>query len=188
MPKYIAFLRAVNVGGHIVKMEALREQFAALGFANVETFIASGNVIFDSKVADAAKLEKKIANHLAEWLGYEVPTMIRSVKELTVIAEYQAYPPNEVEAAGALHVVFLAETPPADTAEKLRAICTDVDDFHLNGRELWWLCRVKFNESKVKPAQFGKALSKISATARNITTVKKLAAKYAAANEKGKKK
>jgi uncharacterized protein (DUF1697 family) len=180
MPKYVAFLRAVNVGGRIVKMEELREQFAALGFANVETFIASGNVIFDTKASDTAKLEKKIEKHLANWLGYEVATMIRSVDELAAIAEHQAYPPAEVTVAHALHVVFLASEPPADTAEKLRAVGTDVDDFHLHGRELYWLCRVKFNESKVKPAQLDKALNKIPATARSITTVNKLVAKYAA--------
>jgi uncharacterized protein (DUF1697 family) len=180
MPKYVAFLRAVNVGRRIVKMEELRAQFAALGFANVETFIASGNVIFDTKAADAAKLEKKIEKHLAQWLGYDVETMIRSVDELVAIADYQAYAPAEVAAAHALHVVFLASAPPADTTEKLRAIGTDVDDFHLNGRELYWLCRVKFNESQVKPAQLDKALNKIPATARSITTVKKLVAKYAA--------
>ncbi len=48
MPKYVALLRAINVGGHTVKMDHLRRLFEALGFTNVETFIASGNVIFDS--------------------------------------------------------------------------------------------------------------------------------------------
>ena len=48
MTRYIAFLRAINVGGHTVKMAELKRLFEALGFTNVETFIASGNVIFDS--------------------------------------------------------------------------------------------------------------------------------------------
>jgi uncharacterized protein (DUF1697 family) len=178
MPKYVAFLRAVNVGERTIKMAELREQFATLSLANVETFIASGNVIFDAKASDTAKLEKKIEKHLAQWLGYNVETMIRSIDELAAIADYQAFPPAEVAAAHALHVVFLATAPPAETAEKLRAVGTDVDDFHLHGRELYWLCRVKFNESQVKPAQLDKALNKIPATARSITTVKKLVAKY----------
>src|SRR6185369_8391120 len=63
MPKYVAFLRAINVGGHVVKMDQLRALFEALGFANVETFIASGNVIFDSKSKNVAALERKIDRH-----------------------------------------------------------------------------------------------------------------------------
>ena len=178
MPKYIAFLRAVNVGGRIVKMDELREQFAALGFANVETFIASGNVIFDTKATDAGKLEKKIEKHLREWLGYEVATMIRTPAELEAAAQFEPFSVEDIANAGALHVVFLATEPPADAREKLREVATDVDEFNLNGRELYWLCRVKFNESKVKPAQLDKALGKTPATARSITTVRKLVAKY----------
>jgi len=60
MPKFIAFLRAINVGGHVVKMDQLRRFFEALGFANVETFIASGNVIFESKSKDPAALQRQI--------------------------------------------------------------------------------------------------------------------------------
>ena len=62
--RYVAFLRAINVGGHTVKMERLRELFAELGLANVETFIASGNVIFDAPSGDAGALERQIEQHL----------------------------------------------------------------------------------------------------------------------------
>jgi uncharacterized protein (DUF1697 family) len=72
MPRYVAFLRAINVGGHIVKMDALRRHFASLGFDDVETFIASGNVIFQSRSTAAAALERRIEACLEERLGYEV--------------------------------------------------------------------------------------------------------------------
>ena len=55
MTRYVAFLRAINVGGHVVKMEALRKLFESMGFQRVETYIASGNVIFDS---EARKTER----------------------------------------------------------------------------------------------------------------------------------
>ncbi len=70
MPKYVAFLRAINVGGHTVKMDYLRGLFEAIGSRNVETFIASGNVIFDSKSKNAPALERRIEKHLEETLGY----------------------------------------------------------------------------------------------------------------------
>ena len=64
--KYIAFLRAINVGGHTVKMEALRGLFEAMGFRNVETFIASGNIIFEAGSQSTGTLEKKIEQTLLE--------------------------------------------------------------------------------------------------------------------------
>ena len=87
MPKYVAFLRAINVGGHTVKMDHLRSLLESLGLENVETFIASGNVIFDSKTKNAELLERKIAKHLKEMLGYEVASfsgqLKKSLKSLT---------------------------------------------------------------------------------------------------------
>ncbi|MFN0122000.1 MAG: DUF1697 domain-containing protein [Blastocatellia bacterium] len=178
MPKYIAFLRAVNVGGRVVKMETLRERLAAAGFTSVETFIASGNVIFDAGVKTTQKLEKQIEALLRDWLGYEVETMIRTVPELAAIAEYPAFSPEQMTEALTLHVGFLSVTPPADAAEKLGALCTQADDFHLHGRELYWLVRGKFTDSLVKPNAIDKALGKTPVTFRNLTTVRKLLAKY----------
>ena len=59
MPKYVALLRAINVGGHTVKMDHLRSLFEAIGFSNVETFIASGNVIFDSRSKDSRRWSER---------------------------------------------------------------------------------------------------------------------------------
>src|SRR5687768_15562390 len=98
MIRYIAFLRAINVGGHIVKMDHLRELFAAVGASNVETFIASGNVIFEAKDENAQALEKKIERHLRKALGYEVATFLRSVPELATVARYEPFPATELEA------------------------------------------------------------------------------------------
>ena len=91
MAKYVAFLRAINVGGHVVKMDELRELFSGLKFSNVETFIASGNVIFDTKSAPDQKLEQKIEKHLEKALGYEVGTFVRSIEEIQAISVYQPF-------------------------------------------------------------------------------------------------
>src|SRR5688572_10594132 len=107
MPKYVAFLRAINVGGHTVKMDALRRLFEALGFVNVETFIASGNVIFDSPSKDTKALEKKIESYLRETLGYEVATFIRTIAEVAAIADYKPFIDAELKAEGnTLYVGF----------------------------------------------------------------------------------
>ena len=85
MQRYIAFLRAINVGGHTVKMDALRVLFESLGFINVETFIASGNVLFETPDGDPQEMETKIEACLRSALGYEVATFIRTRAELAAI-------------------------------------------------------------------------------------------------------
>lgn len=178
MPKYVAFLRAINVGGHTVKMDYLRGLFAALGFRNVETFIASGNVIFDSTSKSTRALEKKIESCLRESLGYDVVTFIRSTVELANIAQHKPFPDSELSAKGhTLYIGFMASEPSATAKEKLLSLTTKVDDFHLNGREIYWLCRTKFSKSETSGALLAKTLG-MPATLRNSTTVKKIAAKY----------
>lgn len=161
-------------------MEHLRALFEALGFAKVETFIASGNVIFETRARDDAALEKKIEAHLQKALGYEVKTFVRSDAEVAAIACYQPFKPALMKQAVALNVAFLAE-PLSDEAErKLQGLFrTDIDEFHAHGRELYWLCRRRQSESEFSNAVLERAL-KLRATFRSITTVTRLAEKYPA--------
>jgi uncharacterized protein (DUF1697 family) len=177
-PRLIAFLRAINVGGHTIKMADLRELFESLGFSNVETFIASGNVIFESPAEDLQALEKKIERHLRSELGYEVATFIRSPSEIADIAKYEPFPKAEIAGESAsLYIAFLQVPPDKQAQEKLMAFRTDIDDFHVHGREVYWLCRTRMSDSVFSGALLEKTLG-LPATMRNSTTVKKLAAKY----------
>jgi uncharacterized protein (DUF1697 family) len=176
MPKYIAFLRAINVGGHTVKMDQLRSLFEALGFSNVQTFIASGNVIFDSSSRSTAALEKKIESHLQKSLGYAVATFIRTPAEVASVAVYEPFPKHNPEHT--VYVGFMAEAPEKKSQANLIAAATPVDEFHVNGREVYWLCRVaKFSETQFSGGRLEKILGRAT-TLRNSTTVRKLAAKY----------
>jgi uncharacterized protein (DUF1697 family) len=178
MTKYVAFLRAINVGGHVVKMDQLRELFEALGFANVETFIASGNVIFDAKTSNVQSLERKIEKHLEKSLGYEVKTFVRSVTELADIANHEAFAEKEINEEGnTLFVCFLGEKPSEESAGKLLSLASAVDGFHVNEREVYWLYRRKNGESKFYGPPLEKTLS-LSTTVRNVNTVQRLVKKY----------
>jgi len=178
MNRYIAFLRAINVGGHTVKMDHLRTLFEALRFSNVATFIASGNVIFDTKSADTRALEDKIERHLKKALGYDVATFIRSVPEVVAAAEYQPFGPDATRDNGySMFVVFIREAPSVAGQRKLNGLRTEVDEVHVNGREIYWGIRGGFSDSKLSGALLEKTAS-LPGTARNITTVRKLAAKY----------
>jgi uncharacterized protein (DUF1697 family) len=179
MPKYVAFLRAINVGGHTVKMDYLRNLFVELGFANVETFIASGNVIFDSRSKNTTRLEQTLEKFLREKLGYEVRTFVRAASELAALAEYQPFNQADLEADDhTLYIGFLETKPTAETTARLLKLSTDSDDFHLNERELFWLCgRLKFSESIVSGGSLEKTLG-MKTTLRNSNTIKRIAAKY----------
>jgi uncharacterized protein (DUF1697 family) len=179
MSRYFAFLRAINVGGHTVKMDHLRELFAGLGLAQVETYIASGNVVFAAPDVDTRALEKQIEASLLAGLGYEVATFLRTEDELAALAEYQPFPPAQLAQAATLNVAFLAEPLEGDAEAKLMALRTDIDDFQVHGREIFWLCRKKQSESTFSNAVLEKALRR-QATLRGINTVRKLADKYTA--------
>jgi uncharacterized protein (DUF1697 family) len=173
--KFIAFLRAINVGGHTVKMDRLRELFEALNLGNVETFIASGNVIFDSPAKDTRKLELQIESHLKESLGYAVTTFLRSPAEVARAAAYQPFP--EAPDDSTLFVGFLAAAPSAEVQVKVAGCRTPVDEFHVHEREVYWLCHKRFSDSPFSGAKLEKALG-MPTTLRNLTTVTKLAEKY----------
>lgn len=177
MPRYIAFLRAINVGGHTVKMEKLRALFESLGFSKVETFIASGNVIFETKSGNAQTLQTRIEKLLLQSLGYEVATFIRTDAEVAAIAQYRPFADSALQSAGALNVAFLAEPLPTEAKKALMGLKTDIDNFHVHGREVYWLCRKKQSESTFSNAVFERTLN-IQTTFRGVNTVVKLAAKY----------
>lgn len=178
MSRYIAFLRAINVGGHTVKMEVLRQQFELLRFAKVETFIASGNVIFETATKNSRSLEKTIEQQLQATLGYAVATFIRTDAELAAIAHYQPFSAARLKAAQALNVAFLADALDTASQKKLLALKTDIDDFHVHGREIYWLCRRKQSESTFSNAVLEKAIGQ-SSTLRGLNTIQKMTAKYA---------
>jgi uncharacterized protein (DUF1697 family) len=179
MLRLIAFLRAINVGGHTVTMAQLRKEFEALDLKDVETFIASGNVIFTSRSKDLAALEKRIESRLRASLGFEVATFVRSVAEVAALAKYRPFAEAQFASAseGAFCVGFLDKTLDAAAVKALMAFKTDIDDFHTRGREVFWLCQKRQGESTFTNMNMERAL-KIRATFRGMNTVVRLAAKY----------
>lgn len=174
--RYVAFLRAINVGGHTVKMDRLRALFEEMGFGAVETFIASGNVIFDGDGGDAPAMEGRIERHLREALGYEVATFLRTTAEVDAVARHWPFAAGQGEET-TLFVSFLHGAPGEDGVRKLMAFRTADDDFAVHGREVYWLRRGRSSDSDFSGARMEKALG-MPGTMRNVSTVRKLAAKY----------
>jgi uncharacterized protein (DUF1697 family) len=157
-------------------MADLRAIFEGLRFGNVETFIASGNVIFDVRGRDSVDLEALIEERLQKELGYAVSTFLRTPAALdaAVASPFAALD----EGAHALWVGFVKAAPSAEATARLHALASEGDVFHVAGREVYWRRAVKVSESKLTGARLERALAG-PATFRNITTVRKLAAKFA---------
>lgn len=161
-------------------MVELRRLFQGLGLKEVETFIASGNVIFNSDAKDLRALELTIEDRLRGSLSYEVTTFLRTEKELASITRYQPFKESQLKAAQALNVAFLVEPPAPQATKLIKAFTSEVDDFHVHGREVYWLCHNRQSDSKFSNARFEKVVN-ARATWRGINTIKRLAAKYALA-------
>lgn len=188
MPRYVALLRAINVGGqNVVKMDQLRRLLEKAGFSGVATFIASGNVIFDSRAKNGAAIEKTIETVLRGALGFDVPTFVRTDAEIENVASHQPFPPLKMQDARALNVGFLKAPLNAAAMRALMAFTSDIDDFHTRAREIYWLCRVGQGESKFSNVKLEKAIGAMC-TFRSISTVAKLATKYPASASPGKRR
>ncbi len=174
--KYVAFLRAVNVGGRIVKMDALRRVFEKLAVTEVSTFIASGNVIFESDGAPD-DLEAAIEKSLKATLGYDVTTMVRTMGNVATVLDIVQGKKLSPGNGATLYIGFLKHAPPRAAARAVVGMSNDVDSLRVAGRELYWRCQKSFSDSTLDGGRLEKAL-KTPVTLRNFNTVQKIAARF----------
>lgn len=158
-------------------MSQLKAPFEELKFGEVETFIASGNVLFTSRQAEVGLLESRIARQLETSLGYSVDTFVRTAQEVVAIGKAKVFP-EEGEAGITIHVGFMHEPLAPAGARKLAAIRTPEDELRVRGREYYWLCRVRTSESKIWALPEIKALRLPTSSMRNMTSIRKLIAKH----------
>ncbi len=172
MIHYVAFLRAINVGGRNVKMDELKKHLAMRGFNNIGTYIQSGNVIFDHADTDPTAIADKIEQKLQKALGYEVRTFVRTIPELDCIVD--SWPFVHVPEEMGLHVSFLS-APPLETAVKeLMSLQNELEQFSINGTEAYIMVKKgAYGETKFSNTFLEKKL-KVAATTRNWATVNKL--------------
>ena len=174
MKKYIAFLRAINVGGtKIIKMEDLKRMFESFGLASVQTYIATGNVIFETK--DSAKLEAKLESQIEKALGYKVEIFLRTMEEAMEIAHNPPFTPQDNQT---LHVVLLRRNQPVEKKleQELLSLRSEEDDFAVKGSEVY---NLRYDRDRsIFSNSFIEKILKTSATTRNWNTLCKIAEKY----------
>ncbi|MEX2107119.1 MAG: DUF1697 domain-containing protein [Solirubrobacterales bacterium] len=178
MDRYVAFLRGMNLGGRRIKNDELRGEFERLGFADVATFRASGNVIFGSDEGDGeAALASRIESGLGDALGYEVPVFLRGIAEVAAVAAHEPFASELVEASrGKLQVSLLLDEPAAAARRDVLALATDEDRLAIEGRELYWLPSGGILDSSLDLRAIEVALG--IDTRRTMGTIHQIAAKY----------
>jgi len=169
MTSYIALLRAVNVGGTgKLPMTELKAMCEAAGFSKVKTYIASGNVVFQSKLPEA-KVKALLETALAAYAGKPVGVMVRTAAEMAAVLAANPFPDAATNRTVA---IFLDHQPPADALEFATGI--NGEKMHLGLREIYVHYGDGMADSKLKiPAAK-------TGTARNMNTVAKLAEMAAA--------
>lgn len=163
-------------------MDHLRSLFEQAGYTDVETFIASGNVIFRSPSQDVPALERRIESMLKEALGYEVATFIRTPAELHAIATNRLFDVSPDEHVHAILVLFLHTPLPEEARDRVLGFKTPFDEFAVEGREIYWLTRRRLSDSDISGPLFEKAI-RMPSTMRNMNTIEKLAVRYPAVRE-----
>jgi uncharacterized protein (DUF1697 family) len=176
MPAYIAMLRGINIGPHKrIKMDRLRESFEALGFAAVETYIQSGNVVFKTGKASPASLGKKIEAKLLDDFGFSVSVILRTAQEMETIIRGNPLLQEKGIDSAKLHVAFLSETPLRAALAKLQVLTLAPDRARSVGTELYLYFPNGVSGSSLWKHPLDRVLA-VTTTMRNWNTVNQLSA------------
>jgi uncharacterized protein (DUF1697 family) len=166
-------LRAVNVAGTQIKMPALASVFRELGYADVVTYIQSGNVVFTTGAKSPAALERAIERAIARALGVDARTLVRTKPELDRVLRANPFLETGADPSK-LHVTFLATKPAAASVRAAGTFDAGADEFRVVGREVYVHCPNGYGRTKINNTFFEKKLQAV-ATTRNWNTVNKLA-------------
>jgi uncharacterized protein (DUF1697 family) len=174
---YAAFLRGMNVGGHRLTNVELCEHFTAMGFRDVASFRASGNVIFAGEEQPDETVAKRIEEGLEKALGYAVPTFIRAAAEVRAIAAAEPFERKHVEASsGKLQVALLGAKPSAANRKAVLALESDADRLAFGERELFWLPIGGMSDSELDLKEIERRLGAM--TVRTKGTMEQIASKH----------
>jgi uncharacterized protein (DUF1697 family) len=170
MATFVSMLRGVNVAGHkMLKMAELAEAYSSLGFADVRTYLQSGNVIFSASISDESSLVRKIQEGLKTELGLDVTVFIRNPKELgKVVAK------NPFQQQKMIYISFLKAKPDNIPSEKLNSVRGPGEEFRIIDREVFLYLPNGSGRTKLSNNYLEKALG-LPATTRNWNTVTALA-------------
>lgn len=172
--RYAALFRGINVGGHNkIKMDELRKMFESLGFENVKSYIASGNIAFDTKKTKDSSLTRKLEEAVTKKFSLEIDIVIRTTAEIESAIKQNPFEKEHTDDTK-LFLVFLKELLPKEKADLLLSNNNEKEKFHVNGRDIFALSKKGFINSILAKKYIDNKL-KTPSTARNWRTVNKIA-------------
>jgi uncharacterized protein (DUF1697 family) len=171
MPRAVALLRAINVGGRFVKMEKLRALATRAGLENVATYIQSGNLLFDCSAREAPRMEARLEALWKVELGWDIATLVRSEREIAELFAEGAGLKHGLKGKDVRHYVSFLRAPPAPGAtEELHDWSYAKERLLVRGRELHFWCTLPSHEANFSNARLERLL-KFPATTRDWKTV-----------------
>ena len=175
--KYVALLRGINVGGNkLIKMQELAAVLSSAGFQNVRTFIASGNVLFESGATDRSKLARQIERQLKKAFGHDVAVMLRTIDELEAVVNLAPFKNVKNKNDAMLFVVFLASEPGTMPKLPLRSDSEKFDVLAVRHGAAYIVARRKKTGWFGFPNNFIEKQFSVTATTRNWSTVERIVA------------
>lgn len=172
MVTYIALLRGINVSGqNKIRMIELKKHLAEQGFMGVQTYIQSGNIVFQYKKADNNEVEALIRAGIKRSFGFDVVVWVRNISEFERIVNLNPFKGKEVLAS--LYFVFLNKPPDAKLVTTLENERFDNEDFRIYDDCIFLICRIGYGKAKCNNNFFERRLN-VEATTRNLRTVQKL--------------
>jgi uncharacterized protein (DUF1697 family) len=174
MNTFISLLRGINVSGqNRIRMPDLRGLYNSLSLVNVETYVQSGNVVFDCGEKEATQLAKIIEVEIARSLGLSVKVILRNKDLFKQTIDRNPFVNQRNEDREKLYVTFLSELPSELALSKLPAPASTTDEFRISGLEIYLFCPNGYGRTKLSNAYFERMLN-VSATTRNWKTMRAL--------------
>ncbi len=174
MAVIISLLRGINVGGHNkIKMDALRELYEGLGLQNAQTYLQSGNVVFQVKGRDHTKIAKRVEDAIVQKFGFRIDVVMRTSSELGDVISRSPFASRRGLDPSKLAVIFLKETPSPECLRAALKIQTAPEELHIAGGEAYAYFPNGMGRPKMSWPAIERAL-KTSGTNRNWNTVTKL--------------
>lgn len=175
MAEYVAFLRAINVGGSsIIRMADLCEAFAAAGCRNARSYIASGNIVFESGVGNEIALVRRIRRAIADRVEMDPAIMLRTVDELEALVTRDPFRKLRQDRTAKFYVAFLSDRPSTSVKVPLTHEREALDIIGVTGRDAFIVSRPKPNGFYGFPNNFLEKMLGAVGTTRNWSTVSKV--------------
>ena len=171
MTTYLALLRGINVSGKKpVPMAKLKESFAELGFAEVKTYLQSGNVVFQAKKTPPTKLASEIEAAISRDFGHEVSVLVLTADQLDAIASNNPLWPKSGGEETHFHATFVFDPVSKATFDALKLPAAEGERAVLAKGAILLHCPHGYGRTKLNNTWFERAL-KVRATTRNWRTV-----------------